>query len=255
MTIDISFLPAAATAFLLMFARMGTLAMLLPGFGERNIPVRMRLAIALLMTLALFPLERDAYRIDVSNFAPLVAALIGEVAVGLVMGLAARTALTAVQTAGVVIANQLGLGFVTAVDPTQNQQGALLGSFLSLLAITLIFASDLHHVAIAAIVNSYEVFKPGALPAAGDALQLLVSMVADAFRIGVQLSAPFLLFGLVFNVGLGLLARLMPQLQVYFLAMPASIALGFVILMVLVAAIMGVFLDFIGGVLGTLAGR
>ncbi|NJO54359.1 MAG: flagellar type III secretion system protein FliR [Bacteroidales bacterium] len=255
MTVSISFLPAAATVFLLMFARMGTLVMLLPGFGERNIPVRVRLAIAGLMTAVMFPLQRGAYQVDLSSFGPVLLLLFGELAVGFVLGLAARVALASVQIAGAVIANQLGLGFVTAVDPTQDQQGALLGSFLSLLGITLIFASDLHHVAIAAIANSYQVFAPGVPPPTGDALQLLLKMVSDAFRIGVQLSAPFLLFGLVFNVGLGLLARLMPQLQVYFLAMPLSIFAGFAILLALVAAMMGVFLDFIGGVLGTLAGR
>jgi flagellar biosynthetic protein FliR len=255
MTFNISFLPAEAAVFLLMFARMGTLVMLMPGFGERNIPVRMRLTIAVLLTLVMFPLQRGAYQVDMSSFAPLLLLLFGELAVGFVMGLAVRVALTAVQVAGTVIATQLGLGFVTTVDPTQNQQGALLGTFFSLLGITLVFATNLHHVAIAALANSYQAFAPGVVPATGDALQLSVKMVADAFRIGVQLSAPFLLFGLVFNVGLGLLARLMPQLQVYFLAMPLSIFGGFIILMVLVGAMMGVYLDFIGGVLGTLAGR
>lgn len=255
MTFNVSFLPVAATVFLLMFARLGTLVMLMPGFGERNVPVRLRLTIAVLLTFVMFPLQRNAYQVDLSSFAPLLLLLFGELAIGFVMGFAVRIALAAVQIAGTLIATQLGLGFVTTIDPTQNQQGALLGTFFSLLGITLIFATNLHHVAIAALANSYQAFAPGVIPATGDALQLTLKMVADAFRIGVQLSAPFLLFGLVFNVGLGLLARLMPQLQVYFLAMPLSIFGGFVILMALVSAIMGVYLDFIGGVLGTLAGR
>ncbi|ALK08801.1 flagellar biosynthetic protein FliR [Blastochloris viridis] len=255
MTINVSFLPVAATVFLLMFARMGTLVMLMPGFGERNVPVRVRLTIALLLTLVMFPLHRNAYQVDMSSFAPLLVLLFGEFAVGFVMGLAARIALTVAQTAGTVIAAQLGLGFVTTVDPTQDQQGALLGSFLSLLGVTLVFATDLHHVAIAALANSYNAFAPGLIPSTSDALQLSVKIVSDAFRIGVQLSAPYLLFGMVFNVGLGLLARLMPQMQVYFLAMPLSIFAGFVILLALLGAMMGVYLDFIGGVLGMLAGR
>ncbi|KAA5602745.1 flagellar biosynthetic protein FliR [Blastochloris sulfoviridis] len=255
MTVSLTFLPVVATAFVLMFARMGTLMMLLPGFGERNIPVRMRLAAAVLMTFMLFPLHRGAYQVELSSFGPLVFMLFGELAIGFVLGLAARVAMASLQVAGTVIANQLGLGFVTAVDPTQAQQGALLGTFLALLGVTLVFASDLHYVAIAAIANSYKVFAPGLPPVTGDALQLSVRMVADAFRIGVQLSAPFLLFGLVFNVGLGLLARLMPQLQVYFLAMPLSIFAGFAILLALVGAMMGVYVDFLGGVLGMLAGR
>ena len=163
---------------------------------------------ALILTFVLFPLERGAYRPDFSGFGPLLQLLFGELAVGFVLGLSVRVALTAVQIAGSVVATQLGLGFVTAVDPTQNQQGALMGSFFALLGITLVFASDLHHVAIAGLVNSYTVFSPGLPILTGDALALGVKMVSGAFRIGVQLSAPFLLFGLVFNVGLGLLARL-----------------------------------------------
>ena len=255
MTVGISFLPIAAATFILMFARLGTMAMLFPGFGERNVPARVRLAIALMLTFVLFPLERAAYRPDFSGFGPLLQLLFGELAIGFMLGLSVRIALTAVQIAGAVIATQLGLGFVTAVDPTQNQQGALMGSFFALLGITLVFASDLHHIAIAALVNSYAVFTPGLPIVTGDALALAVKMVSGAFRIGVQLSAPFLLFGLVFNVGLGVLARLMPQLQVYFLAMPVSIVAGFAILLALVGAMMGIYLDFIGGVLGTLAGR
>lgn len=255
MTLDLSFLPAAAAAFLLMFARLGTMVMLLPGLGERALPVRVRLVVALGLTLILFPLHRAAYRVDLAGFGPIAGLLLSELVIGFVFGLAARLALTALQVAGAVIAQQLGLGFVTAVDPTQGQQGAVVGSFLALLGIAMVFATDLHHVGIAALDHSYRVFAPGVMPVSDDAVTLIVRTVEGAFRIGVQLSAPFLLFGLVFNVGLGLLARLMPQLQVFFLAMPLTILAGFAILLALIGAMMSVFLDHVGGVLGALAGR
>lgn len=255
MTINLSFLPATAAAFLLMFARLGTMVMLMPGLGERSLPVRTRLVVALALTLIMFPLHRDAYRIDLSSFGPIVGLLVSELAIGFVFGFAARLALAALQVAGAIIAQQLGLGFVVAVDPTQGQQGAVVGSFLALLGVALVFASDLHHVAIGALDNSYRVFAPGVMPVSDDAVTLIARTFEAAFRIGVQLSAPFLLFGLVFNVGLGLLARLMPQLQVFFLAMPLTILGGLAILLVLIGAMMNLFLDHLGGVLGMLAGR
>ncbi len=141
-----------------------------------------------------------------------------------------------------MIAQQLGLGFVTAVDPTQGQQGVLVGNFLTLLGVTLIFATDLHHLVIAALNDSYSLFRPGEIPLLGDVAALTTRTVAAAFHIGIQLSAPFLVFGLLFNLGLGVLSRLMPQMQVFFVGMPLSILLGFLILLLVVGAMMGTFL-------------
>ena len=253
MQIDISFLPAYGAAFILMFARIGTMVMLLPGLGEIYIPARVRLVIALLLAAVLFPLHRAAYAIDLRAPGPVVIALAQELLIGGVLGLTARLTISALQTAGSVIAQQLGLGFVTGVDPTQGQQGVIVGNFLALLGITLIFATDLHHLVIAGLHDSYRLFVPGEIPAVSDVTSLVVRMVADAFRVGIQLSAPFLVFGLVFNVALGVLARLMPQMQVYFVAVPLSIMIGFLILLVVVGAMMGTFLGYLGGVLRELA--
>src|SRR5947209_19628240 len=149
MQLNVSFLPAYGAAFILMFARLGTMLMLLPGLGEMSVPVRVRLTIALLLTLVLFPLHRADYVIDLRAPGPVLLALAEELAIGLVLGLTARLTISALQTAGSVIAQQLGLGFVTAVDPTQGQQGLIVGNFLTLLGVTLIFATDLHHMVIA----------------------------------------------------------------------------------------------------------
>ena len=100
----------------------------------------------------------------------------------------ARLAISALQVAGSVVAQQLGLGFVTAVDPTQNQQGVLVGNFLTLLGITLIFATDMHYLVIAALNDSYTMFAPGEMPVTGDiAKHWSPHVIATAFRIGIQL--------------------------------------------------------------------
>jgi flagellar biosynthesis protein FliR len=242
--IDVSFLPALAAAFLLVFARIGTMIMLMPGLGEVNIPTRIRLGIALALTLILLPLHRAAYQVNLENLAPLPVLLVHEILVGLILGATARVTISALTVAGSVIAQQLGLGFVTAVDPTQGQQGIVVGNLLTILGITLIFATDLHHLVIAALTESYTIFKPGELIPSGDVASLATRTFALAFKIGVQLSAPFLVFGLVFNLGLGVLARLMPQMQVYFVGAPLSILLGFLILVAVIATMMGMFLDY-----------
>ncbi|MCC7347469.1 MAG: flagellar type III secretion system protein FliR [Variibacter sp.] len=249
MRIDISFLPAVAAAFLLIFARIGTMIMLLPGLGEVSIPVRVRLVTALVLATVLFPLHRAGFQIDLRSFGPILVLLGQEMLVGAVLGLTARLAISALQVAGSVVAQQLGLGFVTAVDPTQNQQGAIVGNFLTLLGVTLLFATDLHHVLIAALNDSYTLFRPGETPVFGDMAALTTQTIATAFRIGIQLSAPFLVFGLLFNFGLGVLSRLMPQMQVFFVGMPLSILGGFILLLVVIGVTMGSFLGYFEGVL------
>jgi flagellar biosynthesis protein FliR len=249
MKVDLSFLPAFGATFMLMFARIGTMVMLLPGLGELSVPARVRLTLALVLTMVLFPLHRGAFTVDLKAFGPMITLLGQELFIGAVLGLTARLTISALQTAGTIIASQLGLGFVTTVDPTQGQQGVLVGNFLTILGIALIFATNLHHVVIAALHDSYALFRPGEVPLTGDVAALMTKSTAAAFRVGVQLAGPFLVFGLLFNVGLGVLSRLMPQMQVYFIGMPLLILLGFAALLMVIGAMMGTFVGYLEGVL------
>jgi flagellar biosynthetic protein FliR len=255
MRIDISFLPALAATYLLVFARVGTMVMLLPGLGEIAVPVRIRLTVALILAAVLFPLHRAAYQVDLRSLSSLVTMLMQEILIGAVLGIAARLAISALQLTGTIVAQQLGLGFVTTIDPTIGQQGVILGNFLAMLGIVLVFATDTHYLVIAALNDSYTIFAPGEVPATGDMAALASRTVAGAFRVGVQLSAPFLIFGILFNVGLGVLSRLMPQMQVFFVGVPLSILLGFLILIVVLGAMMWGFLDYLQSVLRDIAPR
>jgi flagellar biosynthetic protein FliR len=223
--------------------------MLLPGLGEVNIPVRIKLGIALALTLIILPLHRAAYHVDMQSITPLAVMMVHEIIIGVVLGATARVTLSALQVAGSIIAQQLGLGFVTSVDPTQGQQGVLIGNFLTLLGIALLFATDTHYLVIAALNDSYKIFSPGELMPSGDVAALATRAFAAAFKIGLQLSAPFLVFGLVFNIGLGVLARLMPQMQVYFVGVPLSIFMGFIILAAVLVSMMGTYMDYFIGVM------
>jgi len=254
MKIDISFLPAYAATFMLVFARIGTMIMMLPGLGEMSVPRRIRLTLALVLSAVLLPLHRTAYEVDLTTFGPVLTLMGQEIFIGAVLGLTARLMISALQVAGFVIAQQLGLGFASAVDPTQGgQQGVLISNFLTMLGVTLIFATDLHHLIIAALNDSYRLFKPGEMPLIGDVAALTTQTIALAFKIGIQLSAPFLIFGLLFNLGLGVLSRLMPQMQVFFVGMPLSILIGLLILFLVLGAVMMVFLNSMETVLRQLA--
>src|SRR5437016_234419 len=205
--------------------------------------------LAIFLTLILVPLRRSEFHVDMTSLNPLLLLMTHEIVIGLVLGATARVTLSALQVAGSIVAQQLGLGFVTAVDPTQGQQGVLVGNFLTLHGVTLLFATDSHHLVIVALNDSYSIFSPGELMPSGDVAALATRAFAAAFKIGMQLSAPFLVFGLVFNIGLGVLARLMPQMQVYFVGVPLSILAGFLVFAAVLTTMMGTFLDYFIGVM------
>ncbi|MCJ2071986.1 flagellar type III secretion system protein FliR [Methylobacterium sp. J-030] len=249
-------LPGIASAFLITFARVGTLIMLMPGIGEQSVSPRLRLAFAVLTTLVLFPTVRPLLGGTEGLAGPrLIGLLFGETIVGLVLGLAVRMVLAALQTAGVIISAQLGLSYAMTVDPSQGGQQVAIGNFLSLLGITLIFATDLHHLAIEGLARSYAVLPPDGVPAFSDALTLATRALARGFTLAMQISGPFIAFGILFNLGLGVLSRLMPQLQVFVLAVPASVLVGVVVLMGCLGVMMGVFLDDMGRYLAESVGR
>ncbi|MGE0846049.1 MAG: flagellar biosynthetic protein FliR [Flavobacteriaceae bacterium] len=243
----ITLLPDIAFAFMLIFARLGSMIMLMPAVGDRAVPVRIRLVFALAMTLVFYPLIQPTLPAVPQNLPAMATVFGSELIVGLFIGIAIRMILVALTVAGTTIAFQMGLGFANGIDPTQEGgQGAVIGTFLSLLGLTLILATDLHHVFIAALGDSYRMIPAGTLFSAGDMARTAMMMFADAFRLGIQMSAPFIAFGLLFYLGLGILSRLMPQLQVFFIAMPLNITLGFIMLAILIVSLMGWYLDHVG---------
>lgn len=246
MTLSLDFLPQTAYAFLLIFARVGSMAMALPGIGDRSVPSRLRLVFALALTVILYPVVHEAFPNMPDTIGGMLALLVGEVIVGLAIGLAVKMIATGLQVAGSTIAIQTGLGFAQNVDPAQGIQTTLFASFFSVLSVTLIFATDLHHYLLIAVHDSYRLFRPGMTLPSGDFAEVALTTLADSFRLAFQIAAPFLVFGLVFYLGVGVLSRLIPQVQVFFLAMPANILLGFILLLFLLSNMMLWFLDYYG---------
>jgi flagellar biosynthetic protein FliR len=237
-------LPADAMTLSLVFARVGTMVMVLPGLGEASVPPRARLALALALTLVMAPVVGQAYPPSATGAVLSLAGLIvSEIVIGLSVGLIVRMMLSAVQVAGNVIATQTGLAFAQTFDANQGAQSALLSMFLSLLAVTLIFAGNLHHLLIAGIEHSFTLFPPGRMPPVHDFMTLAIQTVSGLFATGLQMSAPFLVFGVIVYAAAGLIARMMPQLQVFFIAMPLNILAGFVILGLSLSTMMLWFLE------------
>ena len=229
--------------FFLVFARLGSAIMLLPGFGEAYVSPRIRLVFALTVSLALMPMispRLPALPAGMGQFAGL---LVMEIGIGLFFGMISRLILLGVQTAGSVISLQIGIASALVADPTTQQQAAVTGNFLLALTIVLIFATGLDHMTLKGLVGTYAIFPVGQVPPMSDLADHASRIVSDSFAVAIAMTAPFLVYGIVFAVALGLLARLMPTLQVFFIAMPMQILAGFALMAVALTGMMLYFLS------------
>jgi flagellar biosynthetic protein FliR len=219
-------LPVQVYGAALVFARVGAFSMLIPGIGETNVPVTIRLAFSLLLAMTLYPIVRAGLPTLPATVDGLVFQLVIEIVIGVAMGAILRLFLATLAVAGEVVSLQTTLAFAQTSNPTEAQPTATIGAFLSLLGITLIFATNLHHVFLGGVVHSYALFPVGHPPPLGDFAQLATRMTAESFALGIELSAPVIVFALVFNVATGFIGRAMPQFQVFFVASPLTVLLG-----------------------------
>jgi flagellar biosynthetic protein FliR len=219
-------LPAEVYGAGLVFCRVGALVMLIPGVGEANVPANIRLGLALLLTLAFYPLLRAGLPAVPATVGGMGAQIGIELLVGLAIGSLLRMFLGALAVLGETVSLQTTLSFAQTANPLQAQPTTTLATFLTLLGLALVFATDLHQMFIAAIVRSYGLFPAGRGVSVADFGQLAITTMSSIFALGVQLAAPVIVFSLVFNVAAAFIGRTMPQFQIFFVATPLSVLLG-----------------------------
>jgi flagellar biosynthetic protein FliR len=166
----------------------------------------------------------------------------GEALIGIFIGTIARILVSALHTAGTTIAYTSAMANAMIPDPVTQQQGAIVAGAVGTIGLVLLFVTDLHHLMLRAAFESYTLFEPGRLPPMGDMSEMVTREVSGAFRLGVQLAAPFLVISFGFYVVLGLVSRLMPSFPVFFIGLPLQQLLAFTLLVLTLSAIMMVFL-------------
>ena len=214
----------------LLFARLGAVLMVAPVWGEQAMPAMLRLAMALLVTTALAPALAATAPQPPADIIMAIPLIVFEVIIGLILGLGARLMMSALQVAGATAGLASGLGFAQQVDPIASQPAAIFSGFFSLLGLLLIMSAGLHRVMLEAAADSYQIFPPGAFPPIGDASSFMIDAVSNSFRLGIQIAAPVLVFSLIFNIALGLISRLIPQVQVFMTGLPLSIILSLAVI-------------------------
>jgi flagellar biosynthetic protein FliR len=242
-SLDLASLPAWAFAFVLVLGRIGAALTLLPGLGEASPPAMLRAGLAVGVTALLLPGIMPLIPQVPADVPTVVGMIAAEVVTGMWLGWLARLLVLALPIAGQLIAFMLGVSNVLVTDPELSGQSSALEQLFSLAAPLALLISGLYAVPLEALAGSYHVIAPGALLPAGDGTELAVRAVGQCFALALELASPFVLAAIVWTVVIGLVARLVPNVPVYFVAMPGQILGGLALLAVLGGAVMATWMD------------
>ena len=230
------FLVMNVFAFTVCFVRIGTMAMIMPGVGDTFTSARIRLLMAMGFTAVLTPVLYSQIPADMPAFGVMIQLIIAEFIIGLFMGTIARFFMSALDVAGMVISLSASLSNAQVFNPGLATQGSLVGAFLGITGMVLVFAANLHHLLIMGMMDSYNVFPIGNIPDTGSMAEFMARVLSHTFMVGVQIGAPFLILMILLYMGMGVLSRLMPQVQVFIIALPLQILLSLVLITLVLSA-------------------
>lgn len=231
---------------LLIVARLGTAIMFAPGLGGQLVSARTRLLLSVLLSFLLMPVVGPMLPAMPPDPMRMTVLVLGEATVGLFFGVLMQLLMGPIDLAGNFISYATGLTNAYVYDDISQGQSQIVTSFINNVALTLFLMTDIHHLMLRALVDSYSLFQPGAALPMGDFSQTLVRVSSDSFSIAMRLAAPLIVFSLVFNVALGLLNKLVPQMQVFFVGTPLQLLIGMAVLMIALPPMMVIFLRYMG---------
>lgn len=212
-----------ATAVLV---RVGMILALLPIFGETFAPARVRALVALGLTACLVPVVPVDPAAMPTTLGGLALALLPEFLLGLAIGLTARMVFAAVQFAGQLAGEQIGFGIANVIDPSNSAQISITAQIYYLFALLLFLALDGHHVLLAALVGSFEVVPMFTVRVSDELIGFLCGEVLHMFRLAVMIAAPVVAAMLLSNLALGLIAKAVPQINIFIESFTIHIILG-----------------------------
>jgi flagellar biosynthetic protein FliR len=236
-------LPVLAFQAVLAFARLGAAAMVLPGLGEQEVPASIRLGLGLGIVVVLLPAVAPVLPAAPDSAAEAVRLVLLEVLVGLWLGGLARILVLAMAVAGQAIALLLGLAQALVPDPALGGLGTATGRFLALAAVVVVLSGGLYAIPLRALAESYALLPPGDPFPAGAGAEAMAAAAGESLALSLRLAAPFVMAAIVVNVALGLLSRIAPQVQVYFVAVPGQVLLGLALLAAVMPPLLSAFAE------------
>lgn len=217
------------TLFLLVLSRWAGMIMLAPVFGARGVPSMVKLGFAVSISVIMYPLIQASKPQIPLELLPYVGILVKEVLIGLVIGFVIYALTAILEGAGQLIDLQMGFTMGGAIDPIYGVQSAMMGNFQMILATMLLLATNSHHYLIAAMVKSYAYvpINPGSLPLG---IEFYIHLVQNVFALSIQIALPVFGALVLADIGVGLLGRTVPQLNIFSIIFPVKIIFGFILL-------------------------
>jgi flagellar biosynthetic protein FliR len=213
--------------FLPAFARISGLLAAAPIFKQVQLPTTLKVAIALSMTVALWPLLSAGTPPAISGLWGLTYLVGTELVLGLFMGMVATILFVGVEYAGQMIGQAIGLAMAEMLDPVFDAQVSILSRVYGLFALAVFFASNAHHILIRVVFDSFGVVPVGAVTLASIAPTQLVDLGSEIFLTGIRIAAPILGVMLVTEIGMGFVVRTVPQMNIFIVGFPLKIGMGF----------------------------
>ncbi|MDV6330538.1 flagellar biosynthetic protein FliR [Asticcacaulis sp. 201] len=239
----------------LIFLRLASIVMLVPGLGDPAVPARARIGFALLLAIIITPTVSPSLPALPAGLGDMTGIVLHEVIIGLMLGTLMRVLLFTLITTGEILSLQTTLSFAQTANPTEAQSSTSLGAFLAVFGLVMIWVTNTHHLFIRAMVDSYRIFSPVKRVMIGDAGTLMIRTLTDSFVLALQMSAPVIVFALVFNIATGFVGRMMPNFPVFFAATPLSVLAGLTILALSLGTLGVVFIDHYQDLLGIFIAR
>lgn len=227
---DLAGILAWAPAFVLVIGRVGAAMMFLPGLGETSAPAIVRVGLALALTVLLLPEVRPAVAALPDTGLALALMVAGEVVTGMWFGWLGRMLVLALPIAMQLASPLMGLSSVLQPDPELGAQSSALGKLYELAMPVVILGSGMYRVPVDALYGLFQLIPPGHMLPVADSTQTAVRAVVAAFMLALQLAAPFVALAIIWHVAIGLVARIVTRMQIYFVAVPGQILGGMVVL-------------------------
>jgi flagellar biosynthetic protein FliR len=212
--------------FIFVLVRVAAFIVFVPVLGSQQVPARIKVAFILLLSLSIFPLVRHLPMAEPTGLLDFAIYLFSEATVGLVLAYATRLIFTAVQIAGTIVDFQMGFGVVNVIDPQTQSQVSITSQFQNIFAILLYLALNAHHLTIYSLVESFQLINPQQFGFSAGTMALILKLFATTFVVAVKIAAPIMAILFFISVGLGLVARTVPQMNVFIVGFPLQIGVG-----------------------------
>jgi flagellar biosynthetic protein FliR len=212
--------------FIFVLLRVIGIVTTMPILGTRNVPVRVKGGLSLLIAFLVLPSVTLA--VPPVDILPLALAMTGEVLIGVLIGFAGSMIFSGIQLAGQLVGFQMGFSVANVYDPISSAQVSIMAQFLNLVAILIFFGVNGHHVFIYGIAESYRIVAPLDFHFSGELTRQVVVLSKDIFIIGIKTGAPVIAMLLMISIGFGLIARTVPQVNILIAGFPIKIGVGLI---------------------------